>query len=118
MDKQPITDRTPDTQALWTDAEKALLRQFAPKTAHKQTLLKAFPGRTLGSIKTHLSAVRRELELPKRPGSHNLVKREMRLTILDKDEEGLATESWQEVQRPILERANQKYLAALMSLAA
>ena len=117
QDEIPNKRLEADTQRRdWSDDEKARLRELAPKATRKNQLRELFPGRSLAAIKVMLCKTRRELDLPKR-GNTAKLNPTIKLTILPKDAAADPTPSWQEAQRPALERASAQYLAALQAAA-
>ena len=115
-DGTPNTPARPHTQRPWSDAEKALVRQMAREPQTKATLIKAFPGRGLNAIRAKLFLVRNELGLtiPQRGFTHT---RDTEPAMLDPADPGVFVKTWQDQQRPRLERANAAYLEALRNAA-
>lgn len=119
QENHPNSAARPVTQpGMWSPAELDRLSSLAKqRKTRKPDLLRAFPGRTIGAIKVKLCAERRRQGLTYgKP--ENLKVGELSTTILDPTDEGIYCPTWQDTQRPIAERANERYLAALSRLAA
>lgn len=101
----------------WTRAEKECLGRIARGHPGKATLLALFPGRSLNAIRLRLHLKRRELGLTKHLAEPDRVSRSSGPTMLDRDDPGLASTSWQEKQRKRNERVNGRFLEALRNAA-
>lgn len=86
------------------------LTKMARRPGRKADLLLNFPGRTIGAIRVKLAQERKRLGISV-PVSR--LKSSLETTILDRNDPGIPSISWQERTRPSAERANAAYLAAL-----
>lgn len=102
----------------WDDTELERLKAYADKPATRTALLLEFPDRTIGAVRVQLGKLRRELGIPKQTNLvDNLAPATIEPTMLDPEDEGLPS-NWHERWRSQAEISNQRFLNALVGLAA
>ncbi len=120
MNQTPSTASAPLTQRSrpWNDEELERLRAYADRPASRLALMRDFPDRTLGAVRVQLGKLRRVGGIPKHQNvADNLSPATIAPAMLDPKDPGCPS-LWLDDWREAAAVANQRYLSAVLRLAA